>query len=74
MEYCVIFRCRGSTFKQRFDTIKKVNCPSLFLEHMSCGSFEEFCKGIVDTTFNTPMSETHIDLLQNNVSQNTGIM
>lgn len=74
MEYCVIFRCRGSTFKQRFDTIKKVNCPNLFLEHMSCGSFEEFCKGIVDTTFNTSMSETHIDLLQNNVSQNTGII
>ena len=74
MEYCVIFKCNGSTYKDRFKSIKVVNCPSLFLQHMACCSFDQFCQGVVDTTFATPIPDTHLELLSENVSQNSGIM
>lgn len=43
MEYCVVFKCHGSTYNERFNSIKVVNCPSLFLQHMACSSFAQFC-------------------------------
>ena len=72
MEYCVIFRCNGSTYKDRFKTINVVNCPSLFLQHMACSSFYQFCQGVVDSTFATPIPDTHLELLTDHVSQNSG--
>ena len=74
MEYCVVFRCRGPTFQERFSSIKLVHCPSIFLQQMGCSSFDHFWKGVVDVTTTTPFPESHKELLNDNVSTNSGVL
>lgn len=72
MEFTITFRCNGSSFADRFGTIKLIHCPPLFLEHLKCESFQEYLNGVVDADFVTPMDETHKVLLQDGVSSNSG--
>lgn len=44
----------------------------MFLHFLNCESFEDYLKGVVDTSFVTPIEHTHEILLKDGVSNNTG--